>query len=109
MPSTRRFTVLRVRCLDNGRLLQNDCLMTMPSINLRELRNTRQLKVWLSEGKTVELRERSRVLGRIVPHRPVPERPENWPDFEARTRALFGDRILPGASLLVEERLRSSY
>ena len=40
------------------------------SINLRQLRDTRRLKKWLKAGKTVELRERNRVLGRIVPERP---------------------------------------
>jgi antitoxin (DNA-binding transcriptional repressor) of toxin-antitoxin stability system len=40
----------------------------MPSINLSQLRNTRQLLRWLRAGKTVELRERNRVIARIVPY-----------------------------------------
>jgi hypothetical protein len=76
----------------------------MPSVNLRELRNTRQLKVWLKAGQTVELRERSRVLGRIVPESPEPPRPKEWPDFEARARAIFGDRVIPIVEDLIEER-----
>jgi len=32
-----------------------------------------------------------------------------WPDFEARAKAILGDRILPGSALLVEERERSRY
>ncbi len=80
----------------------------MPSVNLRELRNTRQLKTWLKAGETVELRERNRVLGKIVPEKPV-AKPAEWPDFEARAKAIFGDRILPGADLLIEERDRSRY
>lgn len=81
----------------------------MPSISLRQLRNTRQLKAWLDAGVTVELRDRSRVLGRIVPEPPsapagpVTE-PVEWPDFAARREAIFGDRILPGADILIEER-----
>ena len=39
----------------------------MPSVNIRELRDTRRLKAWLRSGKTVELRERSAVIARIVP------------------------------------------
>lgn len=34
----------------------------MPSINLRQLRDTRQLKRWLKTGQTVELRERRQAL-----------------------------------------------
>jgi len=41
----------------------------MPSVNVRELRNTRQLKAWLEEGETVELRDRNRLIGRIVPEK----------------------------------------
>lgn len=78
------------------------------SINLRQLRDTRRLKEWLKAGKTVELRERDRVIGRIVPERAKTEQVD-WPDFEARAKAIFGDRILPGADLLIEERERSRY
>jgi hypothetical protein len=35
----------------------------MPSVNLRQLRDTRKLKEWLRSGETVELRERDEVLG----------------------------------------------
>ena len=80
----------------------------MPSMNLRQLRDTRQLKNWLKAGKTVELRERDRVIGRIVPERSE-ERPVEWPDFEARAKKILGDRVLPGADLLIEERERSRY
>jgi hypothetical protein len=44
--------------------------VTMPSINLTQLRDTRRLKAWLKEGKTVELRERNRVIAYIVPAKP---------------------------------------
>jgi antitoxin (DNA-binding transcriptional repressor) of toxin-antitoxin stability system len=76
----------------------------MPSINLRELRNTRQLKAWLKAGQTVELRERNRVLGQIVPDREEPKQPAEWPDFEARRKAIFGDRVLHAVEDLIAER-----
>lgn len=72
---------------------------------MRELRDTRQLKAWLQAGKTVELRERDRVLGHIVPESLVAE-PREWPDFEARTKKIFGERLLPGADLVITERGR---
>lgn len=80
-------------------------MLSMPSINLRQLRDTRQLKAWLDAGQTVELRERDRVLGRIVP---VPgksaDRQVEWPDFEARLKQIYGERILPAVEEMLEER-----
>ena len=78
----------------------------MPSVNLRQLRDTRRLKNWLRAGNTVELKERDRVIARIVPaDQPAPP-PAEWPDFGARAKKVFGDRILPGADLVIEERGR---
>jgi antitoxin (DNA-binding transcriptional repressor) of toxin-antitoxin stability system len=44
--------------------------VTMPSITLSQLRDTRRLKAWLKAGKTVELRERNRVIAHIIPAKP---------------------------------------
>jgi hypothetical protein len=76
----------------------------VPKINLRELRDTRQLKAWLRAGKTVELHERNCVLACIVPQ-PANSEPKQWPDFAGRVEKLFADRCLPGADLLIEERV----
>ena len=80
----------------------------MLSITIRQLRNTPRLKAWLRAGKTVELRERNRLIGRIVPEAPAADK-RAWPDFAARRREILGDRILPGADLVIEERERSRY
>ncbi len=77
----------------------------MPSVNIRQLRDTRRLKDWLRDGKTVELRERDRVIARIVPAVST-GRPRECPDFSVLRREILGDRVLPGADLLVEERGR---
>jgi hypothetical protein len=81
----------------------------MPSVNLRQLRDTRQLKAWLKAGQTVELRERDKVLGRIVPEEPAKKEPVEWPDFAARRRAIFGDRVFPVVESLLEDRENSRY
>jgi antitoxin (DNA-binding transcriptional repressor) of toxin-antitoxin stability system len=78
----------------------------MPSVNIRQLRDTRRLKAWLRAGKTVELRERDKLFARIVPEKEEPKRPAEWPDFAARRKAIFGDRVLPGADIVIEERGR---
>ena len=86
----------------------------MRSITLSQLRNTRQLKAWLQAGETVELRERDKVLGRIVPDAAqiVSDAPQEkaveWPDFEARRRAIFGDRVFE-VNAVLEEREDSRY
>jgi antitoxin (DNA-binding transcriptional repressor) of toxin-antitoxin stability system len=77
----------------------------MPSVNMRQLRDTRRLKAWLRAGKTVELRERDRLIAHIVPERQE-EKPVNYPDFTARRKKIFGDRVLPGADIVIEERGR---
>src|SRR5271165_6138097 len=60
-------------------------IIHMASINIRQLRDTRRLKAWLQAGKTVELRERNRILGHIVPDG-APTQPPKWPDFAARAK-----------------------
>ncbi len=78
----------------------------MPSVNIRQLRDTRRLKAWLRAGKTVELRERDKLIARIVPEKELPKKTVKLPDFEARRKAMFGERILPGADIVIEERGR---
>jgi antitoxin (DNA-binding transcriptional repressor) of toxin-antitoxin stability system len=75
----------------------------MPSVNIRQLRDTKRLKSWLRAGKTVELRERDRLIARIVPEK-MEEKSVEWPDFETRAREILGDRVLP--NLILEDRGR---
>ena len=77
----------------------------MPNVNIRQLRDTRKLKAWLRAGKTVELRERDKVIARIVPATQQ-EASGKLPDFAERRKNIFGDRTLLGADLLIEERGR---
>jgi antitoxin (DNA-binding transcriptional repressor) of toxin-antitoxin stability system len=77
----------------------------MPSVNIRQLRDTRRLKELLSAGQTVELRERQNVIARIVPAQ-RPAEPAHWPDFARRRQKVFGKRLVSGADLVIEERGR---
>ena len=77
----------------------------MPSVNIRQLRDTKRIKAWLRAGKTVELRERDQVIARIVPEGSAPDS-NDWPDFAASRKEIFGDRVLPGADVVIEERGR---
>ena len=76
----------------------------MKSITLRQLRDTRQLKAWLRRGEVVELRERDRVLGRILPEEA--SAPRAWPDFAARQKAIFGDRVIDAVDSFIRDRDR---
>ncbi len=74
-------------------------------VDIREFRAASRLNLWLRSGKTVELRDRNRVIARIVPAT-APRTPRQLPDFAAIRHEIFGNRIVPGADLLIEERGR---
>jgi antitoxin (DNA-binding transcriptional repressor) of toxin-antitoxin stability system len=71
---------------------------------MRQLRDTKKLKTWLRAGKTVELRERDKLIAKIVPESDAPKKAVKWPDFESRRKAMFGDRIFP--NVILEDRGR---
>lgn len=77
----------------------------MPAMNMRELRDTRKLKALLRAGKSVELRDRNRVIGRIVPEADASE-PKEWPDFEGQMKEIFGDRVLNAVEDFLADRDR---
>jgi len=56
-------------------------------------------------GKTAEVRQRDRVISQIVPATPHSERPV-LPNFAALRREILGDRVFPGADILLKERGR---
>jgi antitoxin (DNA-binding transcriptional repressor) of toxin-antitoxin stability system len=75
----------------------------MKSITLRQLRDTKRVKSWLRAGVHIEVRERGEVIGDLVPRTP-PKPPAEWPDFEARAKTIFGDRIIPAVEMLIQDR-----
>ena len=81
-------------------------IIDMPSVNIRQLRDTRRLKAWLRAGKTVELRERDKLIARIVPEKEGAKLAVEWPDFAARRKRIFGDRVLPIVEDLISDRSR---
>ena len=78
-------------------------IISMPSVNVRQLRDSRQLFKWLDAGEVVELKKRNRVVARIVPESPRIQ-PAEWPDFEARARKIFGDRMVPIVEDMIADR-----
>ena len=81
----------------------------MQSISLRQLRDTRKVKAWLNAGVQIEVRDRKEVLGYIVPRTPPHPSPVEWPDFEARLKKIYGDRVLTPVADLIADRESSRY
>ena len=73
-------------------------------MTMRGLRNTRRLKALLKAGKSIKLQDRTNVIGRIVPPRQAVT--GSLPDFEARHRELFGDRVFDADSFLEDRHGR---
>jgi len=76
----------------------------MKTATVRDLRyHFSEIEARLERGEEIEIRKRKRVIARLVPVRP---KPDAYPDFEARARALFGDRIteLTGTQIVSEAR-----
>jgi len=81
----------------------------MQSITLRQLRDTRQVKAWLKAGVHIEVRERNVVLGDLVPRTPPNPSAVEWPDFAARLKEHYGDRVLTPVADLLADREDSRY
>lgn len=72
----------------------------MKSATVRDLRyRFSEIEARLRQGEEIEIRKRKRVVGRLVPVRP---KASAFPDFAARTRRIFGEKVLPvtGAALV---------
>ena len=80
--------------------------MAKGSVSVRELQqNLKRVMARVERGETVEVTRRRRPVARLAPAKPT--RPlADWPDLEARTQSVFGDRIItPGASdVVIDER-----
>lgn len=59
---------------------------------------------WIAEGQQVEIVKKGKVIALLSPP-PPPAKPKKFklPDFEARRKRIFGDRVLPG-NIIAEER-----
>jgi antitoxin (DNA-binding transcriptional repressor) of toxin-antitoxin stability system len=79
----------------------------MQSITLRQLRDTKQVKTWLRAGVHIEVRERGEVIADLVPR--THPKPVEWPDFEARAKAIFGERMIPAVEMLIQDREDERY
>jgi len=78
--------------------------MKKVSVSVRELQqNLRRVLARVERGELIEVTRRRRPVARLTPVGVGPPL-SDWPDLEARTRAVFGDRLIsPGGSEIVLE------
>jgi antitoxin (DNA-binding transcriptional repressor) of toxin-antitoxin stability system len=79
----------------------------MKKASVRDLRyDFKKVERLLHEGEEVEITKRRRVIARLVPERR--RRAKKVPDFLARLRSIYGDKVLAvsGAELVAEDRNR---
>jgi antitoxin (DNA-binding transcriptional repressor) of toxin-antitoxin stability system len=76
----------------------------MKTANVRQLRHAfGEVMSLIAQGQQVEIVKKGKVIALLSP--PPAAKPKKFklPDFEARRKRIFGDRVLPGNSI-VEER-----
>lgn len=76
----------------------------MKTANVRQLRHAfGEVMSLIAEGQQVEIVKKGKVIALLSP--PPQRKPGKFklPDFEARQKRIFGDRVLPG-NMILEER-----
>jgi prevent-host-death family protein len=76
------------------------------SVSIRELQqNLKGVMTRVERGETVDVTRRNRPVARLSPARsPAPA--SDWPDLDARTRSVFGNRVVSpsGSQVVSDER-----
>ena len=66
----------------------------MKTVTVRELRNSfSMLEAWLAEGETICIQKRGQPIGVLSAWSPEAEPVDAKPDFAARRRAIWGQRV----------------
>ena len=83
-------------------------LLHMKTVTIRQVHHDFSAVLALvAQGEEVTVLNRTRPVARICP--PLPQAPAHFkmPDFAARAKAIFGDRIIP--NIVLEEREASRW
>jgi antitoxin (DNA-binding transcriptional repressor) of toxin-antitoxin stability system len=77
----------------------------MKTANVRQLRHDfGSVLDWVTDGHQVEIVKKGKVIALLSPPpKPAPPKKFKLPDFEARRKCIFGDRVMPG-NIIAEER-----
>ena len=76
----------------------------MKTATIRQMRHDLStVLAWVAEGEEVTVLKRSKPVARLCPPRPPAPPPDfKMPDFAARAKAMFGDKVIP--NMVLEER-----
>jgi prevent-host-death family protein len=80
--------------------------MSKRTVSVRELQqNLKSVMARVERGQEIEVTRRRRPVARMTPVR-ARVTPQPWPDLEARTRSVFGDRVITPSvvDVLIEGR-----
>jgi antitoxin (DNA-binding transcriptional repressor) of toxin-antitoxin stability system len=86
-------------------MLTMECLWTifvhiMKTVTVRDLRNSfSMLEAWLLEGEDILIEKRGQPIGVLTAWRPEASVQLAKPDFAARRRAIWGDRVFTEAEV----------
>jgi len=76
----------------------------MKKANVRQLRHAfGDVMDWITEGQQVEIVKKGKVIALLSPPPHPKPKKLKLPDFDARRKRIFGDRVLPG-NIVLEER-----
>ncbi|HUA65214.1 MAG TPA: type II toxin-antitoxin system prevent-host-death family antitoxin [Alphaproteobacteria bacterium] len=76
----------------------------MKTANVRQLRHAfGAVMEWVAAGEQVEIVKKGKTIAVLSPPPPSKSKKFKLPDFEARRKRIFGDRVLPG-NIVAEER-----
>ena len=66
----------------------------MKRATVRDLRNDfAKLETWLGEGEEIQIEKRGKPIAMLMPMRVTRAKEFVMPDFEARRKAIWGDRM----------------
>jgi antitoxin (DNA-binding transcriptional repressor) of toxin-antitoxin stability system len=76
----------------------------MKTANVRQLRHAfGDVMQWIAEGEQVEIVKKGKTIALLSPPPHPKPKKVKLPDFAARRKRIFGDRVLPG-NAVAEER-----
>jgi prevent-host-death family protein len=82
----------------------------MKTATVRQLRHEfGSVLAWVEEGEQVEISKRGKTVALLSPPPPKPEKGrKRRPDFAARLRRIYGDKVLAG-NIVVQDRESRPY
>ena len=81
----------------------------MKTATIRQIRHDFSTVLsWIEEGEQVEVTKRGKIVALITAPKPKLTRPKKRPDFAARLKRIYGDKVLRG-NIIVEERESRAY